>query len=278
MTFSSQAFCPVWFSALSERPQDHFKFSAQFPGELNQISSIWCCRIKTEAMRGRGLHGKRRNKRWKHFKHALCQGLSCRRSKSRMLYKRDIYKLSSSSRIVWPLKRREKVLHRTSRLDSLLDFSSPRETFASDNLACSQLSKSHGPGPKMIYTHCFLKINHRALPSCKTDVRQYDCTVVVPNRGPLSVDMLYLSCLVLCFQMLLLSLAALVSFFFCVDYPRASNWLILCIFFLFILSQAASLILSLRLSFIAPHLWRNPPERFLTLRYLTCHWPLCFCW
>lgn len=106
---------------------------------------------------------------------------TCRCRKGRYNKKGDIYKLSSH---VWPIKLKDKVLHRTPCLVSLLALSSPCETFASDNLACSQLSKSYGPGPKMIYTHCFLNINHRAQPSCKTDVRQYDCTVVVPSWGP----------------------------------------------------------------------------------------------
>ena len=51
------------------------------------------------------------------------------------------------------------------------------------DLACSQLSESHGPRPKMIYTRCSLNINHRAEPSCKTDVKQENCTVVVLSRG-----------------------------------------------------------------------------------------------
>lgn len=40
-------------------------------------------------------------------------------------------------------------------VSSLALSSPPNETFASHNLACSQLSNSHGRRPKMIYTRCF---------------------------------------------------------------------------------------------------------------------------
>lgn len=172
------------------------------------------------------------------------------------------------SRILWPLDQREKVLQRTAHLASWL-------TFSSDNLACSQLSKSHGPGPKMINTHCFLNTNHRAQPSCKTDVRQYDCAVVVPSRTWLSVDMAYF-CLVLCLFSNAVSLSLLLwflfFFFFCIDDPRASDWLMQYIFFFFspfllMFSQTATLCLSLCV--IHRSAWRNPPEQLLTLGFLT---------
>lgn len=107
---------------------------------------------------------------------------------------------------------------------SSLALYSPRETFASDNLACSQLSKSHGPGPKMIYTHCFLNINHRARPSCKTDVRQYDGTVVVPSRrrGYLWTWFIYLALFYVFKCCYFLWLLWFHFFFFCIDNPRAS--------------------------------------------------------
>lgn len=56
------------------------KFSTKFPRELNQISSTCCCRIK----RGEGGGGlplslcvQRRNEKRTHFKHILCQEVSC---------------------------------------------------------------------------------------------------------------------------------------------------------------------------------------------------------
>lgn len=116
-------------------------------------------------------------------------------------------------------------------------------------------------------------------PPCTAKLQNRCQAIRLHSGGPfqktwLSVDMVYLSWLVLCFQMLLLSLAALVSPFFKknIDNPRASYWLIQFSFssppFLFIFSQAAKLRLSLRLSFITLH-EENPPGSFFDFELLT---------
>lgn len=123
------------------------------------------------------MHGERRNKKWTHFKCFICQELQQQDCSAGKIDMKEAFTsfIPRVSLDLWSKER--KVLQGTTHLASWLAFSS-------DNLACSQLSKSHGCWPKMIYTLCFLNINHRAQPSCKTDVRLYDCTVVVPFRRP----------------------------------------------------------------------------------------------
>lgn len=157
------------------------KFSTKFPRELNQISSTCCCRIK-RGERGGGLPLslciQRRNEKLTHFRKSLAVPLFC----SKPDHDAFLLKHYVAS---WAKKETRSTL----LIFALLTLSSPCETIASDNLACSQLSRSHGSEPKMIYTHRFLNINHRAQPSSKTDVRQCVCTVVVHlDRTWLSVD------------------------------------------------------------------------------------------
>lgn len=119
--------------------------------------------------------------------------------------------------------------NRSTRLVfALLTLSSPCETIASDNLACSQLSRSHGSGPKMIYTHRFLNINHRAQPSCKTDVRQCVCTAVVHlDRTWLSVDTACLSGSIFHFKCCYFSLVLFIFYFFGINNSSIlSDWLL----------------------------------------------------
>lgn len=153
------------------------KFSTQFPGELNQISSIWCRRIKTEGMRGLALRGSRNEQTSKngHFSNMFNDRASPAEqhgSEAMRTRRRHLQAFLPASHLTsWG----ERISNNSSTTLLILSprwlFLRPAKPFASDNLACSQLSKSHGPEPKMIYIHRFLNINHCAQPSCKTDVK-----------------------------------------------------------------------------------------------------------
>lgn len=220
------------FNTISRRPEPNF---------FHMVLSL-----KTEGMRGRVYmaRGKTRNgciENMVHVRNSVA-GLFC----SKAEHEGDINKLSSH---IWPLdlfSKRERVLQRTAHLASRL-------TFSSDNLACRQLSKSHRPVPKMIYTHT-LRSQHKPLYTAKLQNR---CQGVWQhNGGPfqktsLSVDMDYLSCLVFkCCYFLWLFWCHI----FGIDDPRASDWLVFFSPFLSLcvhISHAATHCLSV-LSFITP--------------------------
>lgn len=154
----------------------------------------------------------RRNEKLTHFRKSLAVPLFC----SKPDHDAFLLKHYVAS---WAKKETRSTL----LIFALLTLSSPCETIASDNLACSQLSRSHGSEPKMIYTHRFLNINHRAQPSSKTDVRQCVCTVVVHlDRTWLSVDMACLSGPIFHFKCCYFSLVLFFYLFFCIF----SDWLL----------------------------------------------------
>lgn len=193
------------------------KFSTKFPRELNQISSTCCCRIKRgEApslcvSRGEMKNGHISNTFY--VRKSLAVLLFC----SKPDHDAFLHKHHVAS---WAKKETRSTL----LVFALLTLSSPCETIASDNLACSQLSRSHGSEPKMIYTHRFLNINHRAQPSCKTDVRQCVCTVVVHlDRTWLSVNTARLSGPIFLFKCCYFSL---VLFFYINNSSIFSDWLL----------------------------------------------------
>lgn len=159
LTSSSPQFDQFRFSALSQRPQDHFRFSTQFPGEQNQISSIWLLsHKKTQGNKRQGLHGRRSIQIWKHFKQVLCQRLLQLEEEHRAL-EQDTKGTFTSFLLACRIKPRQGCWKQLPNVSSCLLVGSflppPNETFASHNLACSQLSNSHGRRPKMIYTRCF---------------------------------------------------------------------------------------------------------------------------
>lgn len=220
LTSSSPQFDQFRFSALSQRPQDHFRFSTQFPGEQNQISSIWLLsHKKTQGNKRQGLHGRRSIQIWKHFKQVLCQRLLQLEEEPHAL-EQDTKGTFTSFLLACRIKPRQACWKQLPNVSSCLlvgSFLPPRtRPLHHTTLPAANCQTLMDVGQRW-YTHAaFLNINDRARPSCKTDVRQYDCTVVVSSTGPRApCSLVYLSCLVLCFEMLLLSSAAL-WFQFCV--------------------------------------------------------------
>lgn len=170
------------------------KFSTPLPGELNQISSIWRCRIKTKASRGRVCMAGVETRNW------------CISNTSYVENSAGLLRTLTGFPLIWPLEQK-------------------RESVAETNLSCLQVNfftrrPCLQPTVKIPWT--WAKDDIHTLPSqhkppCTGKLQNRCQAIRLHSGGPfqktwLSVDMVYLSCLVLCFQLLLLSLAALVFF------------------------------------------------------------------